>query len=139
MFILLLSSFLLLIVAPSASQPSESFFAEATPAAPVSAPPAPPTVAKSTTGLEDLFGDVSFDAAPSSAPSAANGVPPSQVGGKKHLVYLWFIFSALFSSFMEVLAALGLTLLLTFYLESSLSLSICSYLDMLVLGLAGKC
>jgi len=64
--------------APSASQPSESFFAEATPAAPVSAPPAPPTLAKSTTGLEDLFGDVSFDAVPSSAPSAANGAPPSQ-------------------------------------------------------------
>lgn len=114
MFKLLLSTFLLLIVAPSGSQPSESFFAEATPAAPVSAPPAPPTLAKSTTGLEDLFGDVSFDAVPSSAPSAANGVPSSQVGGKKHslLRALWFIFSALFSSFMGVLAALGLMLLL---------------------------
>lgn len=121
----------MLVVAPSASQPSESFFAEATPAAPVSAPPAPPTVAKSTTGLEDLFGDVSFDAVPSSAPSAANGAPPSQVGGKKHIVYfeLYGLFLLLFSlhSWKFLLFCV------------SFSTSICSYLDMLVLSLAGKC
>ncbi len=77
-------------VAPAASQPSEnlfpesaapsffpesaapSFFPESTPGP----PPAPAAAPKSNLGgLEDLFGDVSFGAAPAPAPAPAQAPP----------------------------------------------------------------
>ncbi|CAM6035549.1 unnamed protein product [Sphagnum compactum] len=54
-------------VASSASQPKDGFFGEAAPSVPSSAPPA---VAKSTGGIEDLFGDIGFEVVPVPATSS---------------------------------------------------------------------
>jgi epsin len=56
-----------IIVASSASQPKDGFFGEAAPSVPSSAPPA---VAKSTGGIEDLFGDIGFEVVPVPATSS---------------------------------------------------------------------
>ncbi|CAM6014194.1 unnamed protein product [Sphagnum balticum] len=53
--------------ASSASQPKDGFFGEAAPSVPSSAPPA---VAKSTGGIEDLFGDIGFEVVPVPATSS---------------------------------------------------------------------
>ncbi len=55
------------MIASSASQPKDGFFGEAAPSVPSSAPPA---VAESTGGIEDLFGDIGFEVVPVPATSS---------------------------------------------------------------------